>query len=367
MNNPNFKSYGDTMVWFIGTVTDVDDPLKLGRVRVKIFDWHDDYEGDYPWAQPIQSITSAAASDVGFSPTGMVVGSWVVGFFLDGNDAQRPAIFGTIAGIAAEEPFREERKDEPDTNRLARNDGRDDDKYDHDILAYKKTKVTDTVSSGKYKDFVGLRESDIPIALSSKTWDEPETEYNADYPKNHVFESESGHIKEFDDTPGYERIHEWHKSGTFYEVHPDGSRVNHIVGDSYNIVAYDNNVSINGDCNLYIASDCTTFIGGDWKIQVGGDKEEVIAGDYKLSVAQDLELIAAGELSGIAGKNLAMASGKDAVLAGAKSAYVAGGVTAGLGSLGKVEVRSIVSSIDLDARTSRVNLNEASPRRVWSF
>ena len=35
------------------------------------------------------------------------------------------------------------------------------------------------------------------------------------YPKNHVYETESGHIKEFDDTEGAERIHEYHKSGTF--------------------------------------------------------------------------------------------------------------------------------------------------------
>ena len=27
-------------------------------------------------------------------------------------------------------------------------------------------------------------------------------------------ETESGHVKEYDDTPGYERIHERHKSGT---------------------------------------------------------------------------------------------------------------------------------------------------------
>ena len=43
------------------------------------------------------------------------------------------------------------------------------------------------------------------------------------YPNNHVYESESGHVQEFDDTPGAERIHTYHRAGTFEEIHPDGS------------------------------------------------------------------------------------------------------------------------------------------------
>ena len=38
--------------------------------------------------------------------------------------------------------------------------------------------------------------------------DEPETPYAAEYPHNHVYESEAGHIREMDDTPAKERIHE---------------------------------------------------------------------------------------------------------------------------------------------------------------
>ena len=37
---------------------------------------------------------------------------------------------------------------------------------------------------------------------------------------NKVFETESGHVQEFDDTPGQERIHTYHRSGTFHEVDP---------------------------------------------------------------------------------------------------------------------------------------------------
>ena len=55
-------------------------------------------------------------------------------------------------------------------------------------------------------------------ATDAEKWNQPEITYNAIYPYNHVFESESGHIKEYDDTPLHERIFERHTSGTSYAV-----------------------------------------------------------------------------------------------------------------------------------------------------
>lgn len=278
---PNFSNFGDGMVWFVGIVTDVDDPIKIGRVRVKIFDWHDDsYSGDYPWCQPIQSITSAASSDVGFSPTGILVGSWVVGFFLDGNQAQRPVILGTLGGVPKDNAVRETRAEEPDTNRLARND----EKYPHDILEYKTKTTEETVSEGKFEGEKGLREVKVPIALSEETWDEPPTKYDAAYPKNHVYESESGHIREYDDTEEKERIHEFHNTGTFYEIDPEGTKVTHIVKDNYKLVVGDEYVKVQGNVKLYIDSNCYTYIKKDWNIQVDGNKTEVIYGKLTQTV-----------------------------------------------------------------------------------
>ena len=91
------------LVWWTGVVEDRDDPQKLGRCRVRIFGYHH-YDTailrtkDLPWAIPMQSITSAAASGVGSTPVGIVTGTWVMGFFLDGEEAQHPVILGTIAG-----------------------------------------------------------------------------------------------------------------------------------------------------------------------------------------------------------------------------------------------------------------------------
>ncbi len=100
----------DGFNWWIGVVEDRMDPEKMGRCRVRIYGYHTDSREllptkSLPWAIPIQPITSAATSGIGSSPLGPVEGTWVIGFFLDGEDCQQPAIFGTIATRAAKQAF----------------------------------------------------------------------------------------------------------------------------------------------------------------------------------------------------------------------------------------------------------------------
>ena len=76
---------------------------------------------------------------------------------------------------------------------------------------------------------------------------EPETPYNAEYPHNHVYESEAGHIREIDDTPGAERIHERHASGSGYEIGPDGSKVTRVKNDNYDLITGDHFAHIKGN------------------------------------------------------------------------------------------------------------------------
>ena len=100
----------DGFNWWIGVVEDRMDPEKMGRCRVRIYGYHTDSKiilptKELPWATPIQPITSAAISGIGSSPLGPVEGTWVIGFFLDGEDMQQPAIFGTIATKAAKKAF----------------------------------------------------------------------------------------------------------------------------------------------------------------------------------------------------------------------------------------------------------------------
>jgi hypothetical protein len=111
----------DGFNWWIGVVENRQDPEKLGRCKVRVFGYHTDNKEllptkDLPWAVPIQPITSAATSGKGSSPLGPVEGTWVLGFYLDGEDMQQPAMLGTIATKAAGLAFTETQEIDSTTN-----------------------------------------------------------------------------------------------------------------------------------------------------------------------------------------------------------------------------------------------------------
>ena len=83
----------DGFTWFVGVVEDRADPKKVGRVKVRCLGYHTKDKvklptTDLPWAHVMNPITSATVSGVGQTPLGVVEGTWVVGFFTDGDEAQ---------------------------------------------------------------------------------------------------------------------------------------------------------------------------------------------------------------------------------------------------------------------------------------
>ena len=147
-----------------------------------------------------------------------------------------------LNGFSDPRSYYPRRVNEVDTNRLAVNDL----VRQHPVVNFKKSRVDDLTG-------------------------EPKTPYNAQYPFNHVKETESGHIQEFDDTPGHERIHEYHRSGTFYEVHPDGTKVTKIVGEDYEIVHKNKKVRVRGNVELYVDGNTNLYVRGSVNGQVDED------------------------------------------------------------------------------------------------
>lgn len=83
-------------------------------------------------------------------------------------------------------------------------------------------------------------------------FDEQQSFYGAEYPFNHVYESESGHVMEFDDTPDNERIHLWHRYGNYMEWGSTGDVQNKIIGDNYTVIMKDNKLYVDGDCDISV-------------------------------------------------------------------------------------------------------------------
>lgn len=157
---------------------------------------------------------------------------------------------------------------EPDTNKLARHE---------DI---KKTIV-------RKKELA--REKGV-ISAFNVTWDQSPVPYNSLYPYNHVFMSESGHIMEFDDTPNSERVHIYHKTGTYTEIDSNGTEVKRIVGDKYEVLERNGHlyvkgtvdVTIDGNHNVKINNAMNVEVIGDVKMHVTGKMDVDVAGVYNL-------------------------------------------------------------------------------------
>lgn len=296
MNLP-FPNIGTQFVWWTGVVEDRQDPLKAGRCRVRIVGAHTPNKSDLPtnklpWAQPLLAVNDTATPQY-------KEGDYVVGFYFDGQDSQVPIVMGIVPGIpqearAASIGFSDPRSgaelaaapkhpatvtvangpvsitegsgkrnpqhlNEPTLSRIARNES-----VSETSIQFKKNTVT----------------SGVPTA-GGGTWSEKVTSYAAKYPYNRVMETESGHVLEFDDTPGAERVHIYHRSGTFEEVHPDGSKVTRIHADAYEIVLSDKNVYIKGDLNI------TT--GGDLNLKAGGSVNIEAANEIVLNALSSLK------------------------------------------------------------------------------
>ena len=445
-------------VTFYGVVEDRIDPTQTGRVRVRCLGFHTkDKEGlptaDLPWAQVLLPVTSSGISGIGQTPLGLVEGSWVVGYFRDGADAQEPIVLGSLPGKPAEQAnskigFYDPAEaypryiNEPDCNRLAVNaqqsTDEDGDVWDKVTVNSKGTMISafqrvkdglkipqistsvadirsklasvradgsnavqslKSVASGKKIDFASLKAGAIesnPAAnlllrratqikgvaaaavenitnakgellegnLANKvkdeiakaaakavgaaitvpsissilpTMDQPDIEYGSEYPFNHVYESESGHIREYDDTKDKERIHERHRTGTSYEIYADGTQSDKIVKHYFRSVAINEQNYVGGYKDVTVDGHYRVFInkkGEDdnhYDIQVGKGANINIqclggqinlstfndasinvnaSGDYNLKVGKDYTLTVAGDMKeDVSGKRDSLTSG----------------------------------------------------------
>jgi len=99
MDRRDDQFIGGNFAWFIGRVENINDPKNLNRVKVFPYGWfneNDNIKENLPWATVMMPNTSASLKGVGGNHH-LEVGSWVVGFFRDGESAQDPIIMGSIA------------------------------------------------------------------------------------------------------------------------------------------------------------------------------------------------------------------------------------------------------------------------------
>jgi hypothetical protein len=302
MRTDNFNS---NFVWFTGVVEDINDPSELGRVKVRCYGYHSDNlkeiaTSQLPWATPMTPITSAGTSGIGHSATGLLQGSWVVGFFRDGTAAQDPVIMGSIPSksILPADPTK----------------GFNDPTGQYPIGSYveegeqdlPKPSRLEYLTSQPYIEKDDTRVDQVETAIPPKTTtmipDNPDKKYyerktwsshalddiiKPSYPKNHTHQSESGHIIEIDDTPNAERLSRFHTSGTYEEIVANGDRIVTVVNDEYEVTFKNKNMYVKGNVNLTVDGDMKTLVKKNYHLEVLGNMTEKITGDRSVHVGKN--------------------------------------------------------------------------------
>lgn len=357
------------MEYFYGIVEDRQDPLKVGRVRVRIHGIHTDDKlliasADLPWCQVILPTTSAGLSGLG-TGHGLVEGSTVFGYFRD-KAKQDPIVLGVAAGIpqagyketstdelitrSIEKGFNDPRAltvdayaETPEAPNPAQDSRRGwglttamdtapkspetiDLKYDNTGSTIKELELTEemlpyyplyvdesdysSLARGSVLDHAIAKQTDaegneVEIPEEQKILkDFVDVDAEPVYPYNKVHQSESGHVFEVDDTVGKERINLHHRSGTFHEIHADGSEVTRIVNNNYTAILKDNKVFIAGNTDLQVGYgnvNITIDTGNvDLKVLKGNVTELVAEGNVDTTVSKGnvTQLVSEGNVTG---------------------------------------------------------------------
>jgi hypothetical protein len=211
--------------FYIGVVEDRHDPLKMGRVRVRVFGLHSrERKNDIPisalpWSMVMQPPNTPTPAG---NLSQMVEGTWVVVMYLD-DAHQDPLVIGSIPSNYEEQPDYEDGFSDP-FGVFPRWSG-EDDKTDVSLI----TDVDRWTEHPTYDERKKKRITDIPLAkkyeiptvsatapdeeYERSTWNENDLRglQSSDYPYNSVREFEAGMVEEYDSTSENTRITEMHQ------------------------------------------------------------------------------------------------------------------------------------------------------------
>ena len=337
----------DGFVWFVGVVEDRNDPDQLGRVRARCLGFHTEDlvklpTADLPWAHVMHPTTDPAMHGMGITPSFLVEGGWVVGFFRDSKEKQQPIVIGTLPGVpkSAADPTKgfndprhqdstqlndgglrqyaaqtekdgttsnpdygpyplgasEDIPEEEESGIFSRNSGHTFGESDTNRLARGKTSET----HGALETRRSLKTASIPIAVKptlSKIHDgaTEETRGTWDEPNPKGIESDASPYKSA--TYPYNHVYE-SEAGHIFEIDdtPGGERLNrehksgtfeeiHPKGDKVVKVIGDNYEIIAGTSNVFIGA--AKGSGDVLNLTVNGNVRELIKGDYIQEIEGD--------------------------------------------------------------------------------
>lgn len=365
-----------------GEVKDINDLEKLGRVKVSVYGVHDDIPTkELGWSNVLMPANTPATLGQGHSVNLKAEVLWKTGDLLPepiqspafravtsgpaGQSVEEALEVKTITDVAPDYGFYTG-SDVPKTGDVREQGSLVCGMFlDPAMQEFLVIGTLPTKTAGVKDNNLRVRGEADPHANETKGQYEPLSPYDPTYPYNHVYETESGHVKEYDDTPGIERIKERHKSGTQYEIGPNGSKVERIVKDNYQLVAGNDTIEVKGSVKIIVSGDAKLSVAKDLTANVGGMLETVVAGNAIATIAGTTTVLNTGDM------NLTV-SGEDSANLTIKSQYstteAAGSTTMHKGEIkldGNVTVTGTTKIVDgtitLDTHThGSNNVNQAN-------
>jgi len=347
--------------WWEGVVEDNLDPTGAGRCRVRVIAYNSPFKTDIetvdlPWAYPMMPLNNPHGKIVALKP-----GTRVFGFYRDGAVGQDLVMVGTInigyghsigfdenedpldnINVAEQVPrfgevgFRDDRlgagspiENQPQKTKLTNDGGKItseniSDYGQHFQNEMNTSRLARGVVAGTIAEAQILSQADTKIKKTDGTEiQEPASPFAAKYPYNAVEESDSGHIREIDDTPGAERIKESHRTGTFYEIHPDGSRVTKVVKDDFSVTIGDKGVKVDGICAIHVVGQADFYCESDVNVKTdktatvtaGTDVVATAGNDVSVTSGRDVLVTSATNVGVLSGGNMAIQAAGEISLA----------------------------------------------------
>jgi hypothetical protein len=153
------------------------------------------------------------------------------------------------------------------------------------------------VGRGRHNLSFGGAADDLSVNL-----DQPST---SNYSQIQVRETPSGHVLEFDDTFGAERILIKHRDGSGLELRADGSvllvsrnnKIETVAGTNTVVIEGNCDLNYKGDLNLKVSGDYNLDVGGDMNVKVGGNGFEKVRGNKRIFVRGNRGNITKGSVS----------------------------------------------------------------------
>lgn len=181
----------------------------------------------------------------------------------------------------------------------------------------------------------------IPKAPDGAGFITPDSSDTAEsvYPFVHTTQTESGHFKIMDDSPGKERIRTQHRTGTYYEMLADGAHVQKIMGNGFEIVVQDKNVLVYGNCSITVHGNAVFDIKGDAVAGIAGDMHLDVSGESTITSSGDINILSSGEIDITAG-----ALDGDIFLTAAGGVHVKGDLTVSGDIIGESNISAMLNS-----------------------